>query len=65
MLEYFVYDLNKKDIIFDEKINDADVKWYDENNLEIRITPEIISTDDETNVFLLNILSGKKQKLNY
>lgn len=65
LLEYFVYDLNKKEIIFDEKINDADVKWYDENNLEIRITPEIISSDDETYVFLLNILSGKKQKLNY
>ena len=42
-IHYFVYDLNNKEIIFEEKLLDAEIKWVDDNNIEIRINPEIIS----------------------
>ena len=64
-VEYFVYDLNKKEIIFEEKLNDADIKWLDDHSIEIRITPEVISGDDDITVFILNVLTKEKQKLNF
>ena len=64
-LSYFVYDLNKKEIIFEEKLFDADIKWLDAHNIEIRITPEVISSDDDVTVFILNVLTKEKQKSNF
>ena len=64
-VEYFVYDMNTKEIVFEEKLYDADIKWLDAHNIEIRITPEVISSDDDVTVFILNVLTKEKQKSNF
>lgn len=64
LVEYFVYDLKRKEIIFEEKLFDADIEWIDDQNIEIRINPEVIS-DDEANVFILNVLTKQKSKSNF
>ncbi len=63
-LEYFVFDLNQKEIIYEEKILDAEINWLDNYNLEIKINPEIIS-DDEPVIFILNVLTKQKSKSNF
>ena len=63
-VEYFVYNMSTKEIIFEEKLNDADIKWLDDYNIEIRITPEVISGDDDITVFIFNVLTKEKQKTN-
>ena len=62
-LHYFVYDLCKEKIVAEEKLIDAEINWLDDSNLEIRITPEVIS-EDEISIFRLNVLTGKKVKSN-
>jgi len=56
--------MSTKEIIFEEKLNDADIKWLDDYNIEIRITPEVISGDDDITVFIFNVLTKEKQKTN-
>jgi hypothetical protein len=63
-VEYFVYNMNTKEIIFEEKLYDTDIKWLDDNNIEIRTTPEVISGDDDITVYILNVLTKEKQKTN-
>ena len=40
------------------------LKWIDDHNIEIRINPEIISSDDNVPIFILNVLTKEKQKSN-
>ena len=64
-LNYFVYDVNKNKIVFEEKLIDSDIKWLDDHNIEIRIIPEVVSGDDDVTVFILNVLTKEKQKSNF
>jgi hypothetical protein len=64
-LHYFVYEASQNGIIFKEKLNDSKIKWIDDQNLEITITPEVISGDDDIKVFILNVHSKEKQKSNF
>lgn len=64
-LNYFIYNVNKNEIVYEEKIYDAEIKWLDDQNIEIRINPEIISSDEDVTVFILNVLTKEKQKTNF
>jgi hypothetical protein len=61
-LSYFVYSLEKKEIAFEEKVLDAEVKWFDDKHIEIQIKPEVISGDDETTNYFINVLTKEKLK---
>ena len=61
-LSYFVYSFEKQEIVFEEKVLDAEVKWFDDKHIEIQIKPEVISSDDETTKYFINVLT--KEKLN-
>lgn len=61
-LSYFVYCLEKEEIVFEEKVLDAEVKWFDDKHLEIQTKPEVISSDDETTKYFINVFT--KEKLN-
>lgn len=63
-VEYFVYDLDKEEIIFSEKLLDAEVGWFDDHNLKLRIIPEIISDDNDIHTYLLNVFTKVKKKSN-
>ncbi len=63
ILEYFIYDMSKEEIIFEEKLFDAEIKWIDDHNVEIRNNPEIVS-DDDVHIFILNVLTKEKYKSN-
>jgi len=63
-LSYFVYDMKSQRIVLEENLFDAEIKWLNDHNIEIRINPEIISADDDVTVFILNVLTKEKQKLN-
>lgn len=63
--EYFVFDVNKKEIIFEEKVIDSQVYWLDRENLEIIYTSEIIYGDENLLKFVLNLHTKEKRKLNY
>ena len=65
LLHYFIYEAKSQQIILEEKINDAAVKWFDEQNIEIKLTPEIISGDDDETTFILNVITKEKQKQNF
>jgi hypothetical protein len=64
-LHYFVYENTAKKIVYEEKLIDASVKWLDEDNIEIIFTPEIISGDEDENVYILNVITKEKQKKNF
>jgi hypothetical protein len=61
-LSYFVYSLEKEEIVFEEKLFDTEVRWIDDQNIEIQIKPEVISSDDETTKYFINVFT--KEKLN-
>lgn len=63
-VEYFVYDLDKEEIIFSETLLDAEVGWFDDHNLEIKINPETISDDNDVTMYLLNVITKVKRKSN-
>ena len=63
-VEYFVYDVDKEEISFSEKLLDAEIGWFDDHNLEIRIKPEIITGDNDITVYLLNVITKVKSKSN-
>jgi hypothetical protein len=65
LMHYFIYDVKSGRIIHEEKINDAAVKWFDEHNIEIKLTPEIISGDEDETGFIFNVITKEKQKRNF
>ena len=63
MLHYFIYDVKSGSIIHQEKLNDASVRWFDEQNIEIKLTPEIIIGDEDETGFIFNVITKEKQKI--
>lgn len=65
LLHYFIYEAKSQRIIIEEKINDAAVKWFDEHNIKITLTPEIISGDEDETTYILNVITKEIQKRNF
>ncbi|NWF88706.1 MAG: hypothetical protein HXY50_04500 [Ignavibacteriaceae bacterium] len=60
-LFYFVFDLKKESIVLTDTLQDAKIKWLDDDHLEIRISPEIISDETEAKYYKLNVQKNVKQ----
>ena len=60
---FFIYEMNEQNIIYQQVIHRGDVKWYDENLVEINSIPGIIKGDESTNTkTYYDVLSKKKLK---
>lgn len=61
---FFVYQIDKKEYIFQESIDKGGVKWYSETEIEISKTPGTM-TRDETMLdyaWIIDVFTGKKTK---
>lgn len=61
-VRFFVYDLNKNNIIYEDHIPMGSVRWFDKNQIELNTIPGIVSgmEDEGTRVYIVNLKTGKK-----
>ncbi len=62
-VEYFIFDCQKEKVILEERIIDARVNWFDNENIEVIYTPEIISGDEDIQRFIINVRTKEKKFL--
>lgn len=62
-IEYFIFDIQKEKVILEEQIIDAHVNWFDNENIELNYTPEIISGDEDIQRFIINVRTKEKKFL--
>ena len=51
LLRFFAYDMEKNKIIFEESIPAGKIKWRNNRQFEVTITPEMISTEDSNKLY--------------
>ena len=51
-ISFFIYDIKKDEIIFEESFIDAEVRWKSEYQVEVKITPGIVSGDETAEDFI-------------
>jgi len=63
-ISFFIYDLEKDEIIFEKSSIDAEVKWKNDDQVEVKITPGIVSGDETEDdfIYLYDVRSRKKIK---
>lgn len=63
-ISFFIYDLEDKQIIFEESSIDAEVKWKNDHQVQVKITPGIVSGDEtpEDFTYIYDVRLGKKIK---
>ena len=63
-ISFFIYDLEKDEVIFEESSIDAEVEWKNDHQAQIKITPGIVSGDEipEDFIYIYDVESGKKIK---
>jgi hypothetical protein len=63
-ISFFIYDLKNGEIIFEESSIDAEVRWKSEDQVEVRITPGIVSGEEtaEDFIYVYDVISRKKIK---
>lgn len=61
---FFIYDLGKEKIIFEESSIDAQVKWKNDSQVQVKITPGIVSGDETEDdfIYLYDVKAEKKIK---
>ncbi|MHB8931577.1 MAG: hypothetical protein ACYC5R_13350, partial [Melioribacteraceae bacterium] len=66
LLQFFVYDIGKDKIIFEESIPAGKIKWRNNRQFEVTITPEMISTEDSNKLYgyIYDVDLGTKTDLN-
>ena len=66
-LHYFIFDNQKQEVIFEENLANGFVKWIGMYKIEVRITPGIVSFDQEnkSNKYIYDVQLRKKLKNNY
>ena len=64
-VKYFVYDIDREEIIFQEVIPRGEVEWYNGLKIKVSSVPGIIMPDAEviSNTYIYDIVSGKKTTL--
>ena len=45
-LDFFIYDLNKENILFEDSLMNARVSWINNSQVQVEFIPEIISEDE-------------------
>lgn len=51
-ISFFIYDLDKEEIIFEDSSIDAKVEWKNDNQVLVKITPGIITGDESEDDFI-------------
>lgn len=51
-LKYFIYNLQKNVIVFEDNLPNGDVGWIDNSLVKVSIIPGIVKGDEEENSFL-------------
>lgn len=66
LLQFFVYDLRKDKIIFEESFTGGRIKWKNNRLIEVTFTPEMISTEDSNKLYgyIYDVDLGTKTDLN-
>ena len=65
-IEYFVFDLKKRNIVLETKGSNMKISWYSDSELLFRIQPGIRQTPEEAgvNVYTYNLLTKEKSYIN-
>ena len=66
LLQFFVYDMGKDKIIFEESFSGGKIKWKNNRQFEVTITPEMISTEARNKLYgyIYDVGLGTKTDLN-
>jgi len=66
LLQYFVFDLEKEKIVFEDDVPGGSIFWKDNDRVEVRATPGIVQINDGNNLYgyIYNVISGTKSELN-
>jgi hypothetical protein len=66
VLQFFVYDVGKSKISFEESVPAGKIKWKNNNQLEVVITPGTVSTEENGKLYgyIYNVSLGTKTDLN-
>lgn len=63
-LSYFVYDLSKDEIVYEEEMIKGKIKWLDNENIRISLSPGMIKDNEKENEklfgYTINIISKIK-----
>lgn len=63
-LAFFVYDLKKERLIFEDSLTDGHVNWIDEHQIQVTNIPGIVRVDEfpkETRGYVFDVTTGKKK----
>ena len=64
-LNFFVYNIKIAKIIFEDSVPAGSAAWINNDEIEVRLTPGIVSSNDANRLFgyIYNVKSGKKSDL--
>lgn len=62
-LSYFIYDISKDEIVYEEEMIKGKIKWFDNENLRISLSPGIIKDNEKENVELFGYTINIKTKI--
>jgi len=51
-IDFLVFDLGKEEIIYENKLEGGEIRWMDNEKIEVKITPGIVSGDENPNEFI-------------
>jgi len=63
-VEFFVFDLNENEIIYEDDLNGGSIKWFNDQQLEILLSPEVVTGDESPESFKYIYDLEKKKKIN-
>ena len=61
-ISFFVYDLANKEIILEDSLIDGEVSWKSDHDIQVKMTPGILTTDEEYNKQLTGYIFDVKEK---
>jgi hypothetical protein len=63
-LQFFVYDLEKNETVYEDELNGGSVAWLNDQQLEIQLSPEMVIGDEPPENFKYVYDLEKKKKIN-
>jgi hypothetical protein len=61
-ISFFVYDLAKEEIILEESLIDGEVSWKNDREIQVKMTPGMLTTDEEYNKQLTGYIFDVKER---
>lgn len=63
-VQFFVFDLNENKTIYEDNLNGGSIKWFNDQQLEILLSPEVVTGDEPPGSFKYIYDLEKKKKIN-